>query len=1049
MIGIRRQHVASLPSSALVLIAALALASGAGAGCARTGRFNTDNARAHVERLAGAIGSRPAGSAANEKARAYLIETLQLYGFDVRVQEADASWPEAGRTARVANVIALRPGAQNDAIGLVAHYDSVPGSPGAGDDGLGTAVVLEAARVLAARTSPRYSVMVVLTDAEELGLMGARVLVHDPEVRARLKAYINIEAVGTGEPVVLFETGPGTSPALRAWARGSRPRGGSYMQSVYDVLPNDTDFTLLRTLPGASGINMAATGDSYAYHTDRDRPERLATGAIAHAGTVVLDVVDRLDTLPSLAATAEAPMYFSVLHRTAFVWPLGSALVGGGLVALLGLALWVALVRRVARTGSWGRVLMTGVWAVIASGAVLGALLLAVWIVRTARAELHPWYASPLRLFMFMTTMVVAVSWMVRRFAAAVPERLAPEGTPLGVWVATLPAWVALTVAALFYAPAAAYLVWLPLATAVLLLPLALWHGGIARPATAAVLVVAWTLWVPDFLVVLPFAVAVLGRLPLVTPLFAFPVMFFAAGMVIWPPVLGLLVGRLHWRVRHGLAAAVLMVAVVLTGVLALTSAAYSPERPLRRTATFVDDRVRGTAVWELSSNEPGVDIAAGAPPNVQWHPVQGVSLAQQVGPRPQAFVFAGQVSVPATPLPFTMSSSVVRRTGDADLEVTVTPTDEDWPGVTFVLPESVVPTRTSLVGRTRMGRWQARHANIPRGGVTWRATVPLSQADRLATTEVWLTGTRLPGNVPGSVLPAWLVTPRTAWATRHAIMTGITPTDVTQAQPADLGTPRFAATPLGKVHYLDRGTGPEALVFLHSWGGASSLWREQLPLAEGRRALFVDLPGHGRSEAPDARYDIASQAAAIRAVLDAAGVQRTVLVGQSMGALIAWHVATQDPSRGAGLVLVDGTLLPPADRTPESDAYLAQLQPADYDALISASLQTLFTPATSSQVRDEVTSLVRRTPPRVVVQALQDLGMGEPYSPGTYAGPVLALVAHTPQTPADNEALLRRRFAQLDYRAFPDAGHYLMLERGREVNDTIAGFLLGRGLLQ
>ena len=90
------------------LVALVGLVSG---GCARTDRFNVQNAHAHVERLT-ASGSRWSGTPANEKARAYLIETLQLYGFDVRVQEADATWREAGVTTRVANIIAVKPGQQ-------------------------------------------------------------------------------------------------------------------------------------------------------------------------------------------------------------------------------------------------------------------------------------------------------------------------------------------------------------------------------------------------------------------------------------------------------------------------------------------------------------------------------------------------------------------------------------------------------------------------------------------------------------------------------------------------------------------------------------------------------------------------------------------------------------------------------------------------------------------------------------------------------------------------------------------------------------------------
>ena len=75
-------------------------------------RFSVENARAHVDMLAGTIGSRPAGSANNAKARAYLIDQLRLYGFDVRVQETDAVRPEFGLTARVANIIAIKRGQQ-------------------------------------------------------------------------------------------------------------------------------------------------------------------------------------------------------------------------------------------------------------------------------------------------------------------------------------------------------------------------------------------------------------------------------------------------------------------------------------------------------------------------------------------------------------------------------------------------------------------------------------------------------------------------------------------------------------------------------------------------------------------------------------------------------------------------------------------------------------------------------------------------------------------------------------------------------------------------
>src|SRR5215204_2033599 len=144
------------------------------AACSREApRFSLENARAHVQMLAGTIGSRPIGTPENARARQYVIDQLRFYGYDVRVQETDARRPERGATARVANIIASKAGQDRNAIALVSHYDSSPAAPGAADDGLGVAVSLEAARVLGAREDRRHSLFVLVTDGEESGLMGA------------------------------------------------------------------------------------------------------------------------------------------------------------------------------------------------------------------------------------------------------------------------------------------------------------------------------------------------------------------------------------------------------------------------------------------------------------------------------------------------------------------------------------------------------------------------------------------------------------------------------------------------------------------------------------------------------------------------------------------------------------------------------------------------------------------------------------------------------------------------------------------------------------
>ena len=185
-------------------------------------------------------------------------------------------------TAPVSNIIAVRDGARREAIALVSHYDSVPEASGAIDNGIGVATSLEAARVLAA--SPMTaSLFVLITDGEEIGLMGARALVQDAEVAGRLRAFLNFDNTGASGPSLLYETAA-ASAVVHAWAAAApAPAGASFATEIYKRLPNDTDFTILKTT-GAAGLNFAVVGDAYAYHTDRDVAARVPTSTLQRGG---------------------------------------------------------------------------------------------------------------------------------------------------------------------------------------------------------------------------------------------------------------------------------------------------------------------------------------------------------------------------------------------------------------------------------------------------------------------------------------------------------------------------------------------------------------------------------------------------------------------------------------------------------------------------------------------------------------------------------------------------------------------------------------------
>ncbi|WP_276752338.1 M28 family metallopeptidase [Chlorogloeopsis fritschii] len=113
------------------------------------------------------------------------------------------------------NVIAHLPGVTKPNIILGAHYDSVPGSPGANDNASGTAVVLALARNLSHTNLGRQAWFVAF-DGEEDGLHGSRAFVNTakPEFLSGLKGMLNFDMVGVNE-----ELGIGGTSSLTAFAK--------------------------------------------------------------------------------------------------------------------------------------------------------------------------------------------------------------------------------------------------------------------------------------------------------------------------------------------------------------------------------------------------------------------------------------------------------------------------------------------------------------------------------------------------------------------------------------------------------------------------------------------------------------------------------------------------------------------------------------------------------------------------------------------------------------------------------------------------------------
>ena len=161
--------------------------------------FSGGRAWQHLEAIA-RIGERQSGSRGSRRARAYFRRELERFGVEVREQTYQIEWQE--RTLELTHLFGVLPGASQDAILLVAHFDTqdLPERfVGANDGGSGPALLLELARVLAREPRP-YTIWLAFLDGEALGdgeaHLGSQVLAaqlaeeHRLE-RLRLVAFFN------------------------------------------------------------------------------------------------------------------------------------------------------------------------------------------------------------------------------------------------------------------------------------------------------------------------------------------------------------------------------------------------------------------------------------------------------------------------------------------------------------------------------------------------------------------------------------------------------------------------------------------------------------------------------------------------------------------------------------------------------------------------------------------------------------------------------------------------------------------------------------------
>lgn len=544
--------------------------------------FSAERAAATLARLLGDGAPHPLGSAAQAAVRARLEAELRALGLAPELQTAFVC-SDGGTCAHVENVLAVREGQQpGPLVLLMAHYDSVPAGPGAADDGAGSAALLEVARALGTAPAPRHGLVLLFTDGEEAGLLGAQAFADEHPLMRRVGVTVNVEARGTAGQSLLFETsGPGSAwLAAQAAAALERPAASSLFAAIYERMPNDTDLSVLkrRSVPG---LNFAFVGEPRRYHTPRDDLAHLDRGSLQHHGDNLLALARQLSQadLPGAAGPGRS-VFFDLLGRWLVRWPEGLTPWLAGLAAALllasargrgtgaaGLALTLVALATALVAAAAAQYAVGGLWRITAPG-------IRPWIAQPAGAQAAVWGTGLLG---------AALGGLLARWRSSPSERAFALGL----------AWSLAALAVALLLPGASYVVLVPALAA-----------GVAAVLERRS---AWALLLPlaaSALVILPLQLSLAETLGLpAAPLGAVLVALVASGL--WP-----LLERQPGAGRLALPALLLAAAGVVTTALLPPDSA---DRPQGLSLTYVEEAETGAARLGAAPESERLPVAVAA----------------------------------------------------------------------------------------------------------------------------------------------------------------------------------------------------------------------------------------------------------------------------------------------------------------------------------------------------------------------------------------------------------------------------------------------------
>ena len=334
--------------------------------------FSADRAFVHINKFA----SEPhmSGSMAKEQVCSYIVGELEQIGLEVDIQTTTVvrydGLPVFGN---VTNIVGRITGQNSSgALLVVGHYDTQPYAPGAADDGIAVGAMLEAAEILSQNYKLNNDIIFLFSDAEEVGLLGAEAFAKEHPWMKDVELVLNLEARGTKGPALAFEMSTQNGWIVKEFVKAmEKPFAGSMMYEVYQMIPNNTDFTVFKER-GISGLNVAIVDGYVNYHGPTDKPENLSLASLQHTGSYLMGFALHFGNISLTQTKANDLVYFNIFGSKIIFYPMW---VSWGLLVLSVILVVFFLMLAYARKYiNFYRVLVSLIFTLAIAGISIGAV---------------------------------------------------------------------------------------------------------------------------------------------------------------------------------------------------------------------------------------------------------------------------------------------------------------------------------------------------------------------------------------------------------------------------------------------------------------------------------------------------------------------------------------------------------------------------------------------------------------------------------------------------------------------------------------------------